>query len=311
MTHNKRPAKPPERTAVQWPELLDRFREHLVSCERAPKTIEGYLGDLGRFQLWAQERQIEPADLESDQLLAWKQGLLDAKRLPQAINRPLAALRQLVKWAKPLGMIPELRVPRFETQETPRPKWLEQRQRNALLREVAKSDPLDGAIVVLLLDAGLRVSELVSLTWGAVAISERKGELTVVGKGRKRRTIHLSREARALLEAHKETCAALPTDQVVGLGPRAIERRVERLGRRARVEPLSPHDLRHTFCRRLAESGSKLQEIASLAGHTSLETTRRYVEPGAEDLARAVEAASALDRPEPSRQPAGRPKRGR
>jgi integrase len=47
--------------------------------------------------------------------------------------------------------------------------------------------------------------------------------------------------------------------------------------------------LRHTFCKNLADKGVRLEMIAALAGHESLETTRRYVEPGQEDLAAAVE----------------------
>jgi integrase/recombinase XerD len=48
------------------------------------------------------------------------------------------------------------------------------------------------------------------------------------------------------------------------------------------------HVLRHIFCKILADRGVRLEMIAALAGHESLETTRRYVEPGQEDLAAAV-----------------------
>jgi site-specific recombinase XerD len=47
--------------------------------------------------------------------------------------------------------------------------------------------------------------------------------------------------------------------------------------------------LRHTWCKNLADAGVRLEVIAALAGHESLETTRRYVEPGQDDLAAAVE----------------------
>ena len=60
-------------------------------------------------------------------------------------------------------------------------------------------------------------------------------------------------------------------------------------GAAAKLDDFSPHVLRHTFCRRLAEAGVRLEEIAALAGHESIETTRRYVEPGEDDLRKAVE----------------------
>ena len=70
----------------------------------------------------------------------------------------------------------------------------------------------------------------------------------------------------------------------------ALWRIVTLHGRAAGLDAdFSPHVLRHTFCRRLAEKGVRLEVIAALAGHESIETTRRYVEPGAEDLRAAVE----------------------
>ena len=56
-----------------------------------------------------------------------------------------------------------------------------------------------------------------------------------------------------------------------------------------KIEDISPHLLRHTWCKYLADSGARLEVIAALAGHESLETTRRYVEPGQDDLAAAVD----------------------
>jgi site-specific recombinase XerD len=52
---------------------------------------------------------------------------------------------------------------------------------------------------------------------------------------------------------------------------------------------ISPHSLRHTFCKNLVNAGVSLEKIAALAGHESLETTRRYTEPSLKDLEKAVE----------------------
>jgi integrase/recombinase XerC len=52
---------------------------------------------------------------------------------------------------------------------------------------------------------------------------------------------------------------------------------------------VSPHVLRHTIGPNQAVKGVPIQVIADLMGHESLETTRRYVQPGADDLAAAVD----------------------
>ena len=56
---------------------------------------------------------------------------------------------------------------------------------------------------------------------------------------------------------------------------------------------LSPHLLRHTFCKNLVEAGVDLPKVAALAGHALLETTRRYCEPSLTDLAQVVERLAA------------------
>ncbi|TDJ67410.1 MAG: site-specific integrase, partial [Planctomycetota bacterium] len=59
-------------------------------------------------------------------------------------------------------------------------------------------------------------------------------------------------------------------------GPQAISARFKTVARRAGLESLRFHDLRHAFCSRLAQAGVPLATIAVLAGHRSLQTTQRY-----------------------------------
>ena len=61
------------------------------------------------------------------------------------------------------------------------------------------------------------------------------------------------------------------------------------MGRLAKNDGLTPHVLRHTFAKRLSESGVGIDRIATLMGHNSVDTTRIYVTPSLQDLARDVE----------------------
>ena len=63
----------------------------------------------------------------------------------------------------------------------------------------------------------------------------------------------------------------------------------------AKLEPLTPHMLRHTFCKNLERAGVSLPEIARLAGHSSILTTQRYVTPSGGDLERAMDRLGADD----------------
>ena len=66
------------------------------------------------------------------------------------------------------------------------------------------------------------------------------------------------------------------------LSPRGVQVLVRGYAEKVGLEDVTPHTLRHTFCKTLIDSGAQLQEVAALAGHESLETTRRYCEPSLE-----------------------------
>ena len=80
-------------------------------------------------------------------------------------------------------------------------RWLSRTEQNALLRQVERyGSARDVGTVKLLLNTGLRVSELTDLLWSDVEISDHKGELVVrSGKGSKRRVVPLNKDARSAL----------------------------------------------------------------------------------------------------------------
>lgn len=74
------------------------------------------------------------------------------------------------------------------------------------------------------------------------------------------------------------------------LTARAVQQAFARYARRAGLEiHVTPHTLRHTFCKGLVDAGESLDRVAALAGHSSLQTTARYTKPTVADLERAVD----------------------
>ena len=63
---------------------------------------------------------------------------------------------------------------------------------------------------------------------------------------------------------------------------------LSKYGRLAALEDVSPHALRHSFGKHLVEGGVDLVTVQTLLGHSRLETTARYTQPGARDLEAAV-----------------------
>ena len=287
--------------------IFQDFSAYLKSSERSSSTVKNYIADLQHFEKWflATNEYVEFSltDITPTDLREYKQFLTINKELkPTSINRRLASLRSFLKWANAVGHsvnIPLSKIPKFEKTEKTGIRWLDRKEENALLRMVERNGGFrDIAIIKLLLNTGMRVSELCSLRWSEVVISERKGALTILqGKGGKRRKIPLNYDARqVLLDLGYEQNAGKKGWIFVGqrgkLTPRGLQTLFRKYADPVKLDNVTPHSLRHTFCKNLLNAGIGLEKIAILAGHESLDTTRLYLEPSLKDLEGAVEAIS-------------------
>ena len=299
----RKPTATTKHRPASWSQALTRFARHLVDQEKSDHTQKNYREDLLAFTAWYQATYEERPDLRvlaPSELRAWKAQLRDTLKLePATVNRKLAALRSFLDWAAAEGLAAAIVAPKSIPQVQPPPRWLDRKEQGALIRAVERHGPArDIAMVSLLLNTGLRVAELAALRWTDLEVRDRSGKLTVRrGKGRKQRTIPLNIEARnALIELRalrerwgQSKGIAVLQGQRGPLTERGIQATLAKYAGHARLAELSPHVLRHTWCKNLADAGVRLEVIAALAGHESLETTRRYVEPGQDDLAAAVE----------------------
>ena len=135
---------------------------------------------------------------------------------------------------------------------------------------------------------------MTSLTRADVVMSPRKGKIIVrQGKGERRREVPLNSEARKALSdwlAYRgdEGTLLFSGKRGEGISISGVHRRLAELGRIAKVE-VHAHTLRHTFSKNLIDAGISLEKVASLLGHSSLNTTRIYTTPGERDLEAAVE----------------------
>ncbi|HUB64553.1 MAG TPA: tyrosine recombinase XerC [Methylocella sp.] len=156
----------------------------------------------------------------------------------------------------------------------------------------------DAAVLALLYGAGLRISEALAIRRSEAPVGGRD-VLTVVGKGRKTRSVPVIAPVQQAIEAYLALCpyqAAPEKPLFVGarggpLGPRIIQLAVERLrGALGLPDCATPHALRHSFATHLLGRGGDLRTIQELLGHASLSTTQIYT---AVDSARLLEAYRA------------------
>jgi len=117
------------------------------------------------------------------------------------------------------------------------------------------------------------------------------------GKGEKFREIPLNKDARsAFIKMHYKEHAGSDAFIFIGqrgnLRSRGIQLMLQRALSGSALQSISPHQLRHTFCKNLVDAGIGLEKVASLAGHERLDTTKIYCQPSFSDLSDAVETIS-------------------
>jgi integrase/recombinase XerC/integrase/recombinase XerD len=149
-----------------------------------------------------------------------------------------------------------------------------------------------------MLDAGLRVGEIVKLAWLDVAWLGNVKDLLEVpahaAKGRHVRrlpiTPWLKDQIRLHLQWADEHGGGKPAGYLLGNPPngppptvRSFERQVAALGRAAIGQRITPHTLRHTFATRLLEV-SDLRVVQEALGHRRVNTTQIYTHPGPDRL---------------------------
>ena len=294
----------PKSGAQDW---VTAFLKALAREDLAAVTVRGYRSDLGLFIAWYDGHPIE--NLRGSDLTHFGQYLSRDRCLkPASVNRKLEALRRFCRWAHTTGKLPanvadHLKLARASRRT--RPRGLITAEVQALLRAAGQSRRAlarrNYAVVQLLLQAGLRVSEAAALRVEDLKIRERHGEVRVRGEGNRERYVPLNATARRALQTYLDQREAglhdplFFADTGAALSVRAMQSLITELARRAHITRtrVSAHTLRHTFALEyLRQNPGKVLELAALLGHESLDTTAIYVLPSEEDSAANVERSS-------------------
>jgi integrase/recombinase XerC len=304
--------------------IVKEFEEYLLENDKAFLTVKGYLSDLRCFVRWFEQTNGEAFALQTvtpTDVREYRQYLLVVEtHKANTVNRRLASLATLMKWAKESGKIEHDPTGNVHAvpQTNPGPRYLDKKEQYALQRAIEKdmqiarmrypkrwvSRQRDAAMVVFLLHTGLRLSEALTLQLGDVQLAERKGQVMVrQGKGGRVRTVPLNVQARKAMQAWlavrpgngSHVWVQVEGEPSDGLSNRSVQRVLVRIGQDAGLEHLTPHVLRHTFAKNLVDSGVGLEKVAALLGHSNLNTTRIYITPNQKDLEQAVERLDGCD----------------
>ncbi|ETT73189.1 MULTISPECIES: tyrosine-type recombinase/integrase [Bacillus] len=245
------------------------------------------------------------------QLVEWEQKdveglILKSKQLMKVttINTRLRALRSFYNFLdknklidkNPMKNIKLLR-DRQKTIET-----LDNQEIEKLIKTIRKQKTFvgfrDEVILLVFLDTGVRLSELVGIN-----VEDVRHNKLIIRRTKNlfERTVYLSDTTQERLESYIKVRGEVATNKLFisqdnkELNPHSIQTRLTKYGKEAKISKrVSPHTFRHTMAKRMIVSGLDAFSLMHLLGHTDITVTKRYVNLWGQDLEQKHKEYGAL-----------------
>jgi integrase/recombinase XerD len=289
------------------------LRQHFIDDLRlrnyAQRTIDTYVGQVAAF---ARHFGRSPELLGADEVRAYQLHLLERRVSWSSFNQAVCALRFL--YGTTLGRPEQLPLIPYGKRPKTLPSVLSP---DEVLRLLQAAPPgRDRVLLQVAYGCGLRLSELLHLR--VTDIDSARMVLHVrQGKGAKDRLVPLSLRLLQELRAYWLLCRPrtwlFPGQTADGtMTASNIQRRFGRLVQQVGLtKPCSMHTLRHSYATHLLEAGVDLLTLKALLGHTSLQTTARYLHVSTQRLQHLPSLLDLLGLPRPTGPatppPGGRP----
>lgn len=274
-------------------EVVQAFLDYL-NIERglSPNTIQAYGRDLAQFAAYLKRLGISAvSDIDESAL----QGFIESQRKagisPRSTGRKLSAIKTFCKFVCREGHVKRDFTANIEGARGVKhlPGVLTIEEVSNLLAQPSGTDPLslrDKAMLETLYASGLRVSELIGLTFSDLNL--KVGFIRCLGKGSKERIVPLGRVAidhiNNYLTLGRPSLARSESSEYLFLAFRGKKmsrvgfwKIVKKYSSRAGIQKnITPHTLRHSFATHLLQGGADLRSIQEMLGHADIATTQVY-----------------------------------
>lgn len=269
---------------------LSDYRNFLrVERGLADNTLAAYIRDLDKLFAWGHDHGKSPLDFTRQDLVEVFMWVKAEGGSDATLARFISAIRGYYKFLfreKLIELDPTLYLESRKSWQS-LPKFLSLQEIDQLLQQPDLNTDKglrDRAILEVLYASGLRVSELLGLKLSD--IEWEVGSLTCFGKGSKQRKVPMGRTALDSLlrymPARQRLLKGINSHRLfVEAGGQALTRQklwliIKEYGRKAGIDYISPHVLRHSFATVLLEHGADLRSVQLLLGHADIATTQIY-----------------------------------
>ena len=255
-------------------EIIAQFAGFLEQSEKSPATVEKYTHDISRLMDW-----LNGGTVTAEKMRQWKKLLLAEGLSPRTVNTKICAFN---KFATFMGWN-DLRLKSLRVQRTmfrSKERELTRIEYEKLIKGAAESLGKQSALIIETIGAtGMRVSEVKYLTLESV----KRGSVEISLTGTIRTIILPDKLKRKLAkfadEREIKAGVIFMTRNGNPVGRKQIWAQMKAAALKAGIQlgKVYPHNLRHLFARVYYKATRNLAELASLLGHSSMETTRIYL----------------------------------
>lgn len=283
---------------MRFCEYKEKFLHHIAKEKRySEHTLTSYLTDLSGFEVFVltlYEITTIP-EITDVMVRSWVVSLKVDGRSVTTINRKISTLKSFFKWMKKTNLLTIHPMDKIKTMKKPKrlpttvkydkityamASSIEDKQHNPYI------DARDSLIVALFYQSGMRRAELTHLSHQSIDLD--RGELKVLGKGRKERRIPLTPTMVNHIKKYLDIkcqffgelmlkdsffCTEKGSPIYDKLVYRIVRTRLQDSGVSGKA---SPHVLRHSFATHLLDNGAEINAIKDLLGHSNLAATQVY-----------------------------------
>lgn len=274
-----------DQTELNIRQAVAAFKNHLAQQGRASATILAYSKDIEQLADFVAKSNITSLkEVTKDSIDSFKSHLAENNYTTKSISRKINSIKSFFTYVQTNGLITEnpsvgVSHPKYDIKP---PRILNKIEYRAL-RDACREDVRMAAIVELLLQTGMRISELANLK--IADIDKNSNQVTIRAyESHPERISPLNQPAKEALEKYLSVRPKSSNTNVFITKTgnpfliRNIRSNLDRYFQIAGIENAKVNDLRHTFIAQQLTSGSPLVYISKLVGHKRLSTTEKYLE---------------------------------
>jgi integrase/recombinase XerD len=281
-------------------ELLQPYLRYLrVDRGLSSNTVENYEADLRVYFIYLKGQGLNPLRVQKDDLTDYLWHRKSSGEQASSVARYIASLRSFYRFLCSENLIPKDPTALLQSPRKPErlPRYLSTEEVNRLMGVLRSGHPASvrlRGMLELMYAAGLRVSELVTLTHDRLDL--KVGYVRILGKGGKERVVPIGERARLAVQAYLAIRAPAPaavksiflSNRLRPMSAVQFWRLIAKAAREAGIQqPVTPHMLRHTFASHLVQNGADLRAVQEMLGHSSITTTQIYTHVGTGHLQQA------------------------